>query len=256
MLPGNYLPDLENVGAGGPGAPAPPPELTASVSFVACGSSGAWDTQIGATVGADYGSLPVLAMDAAVSVPPATLAIAGGVVTGQFNFITQPAGWPTDTTVNFTVFWIDANGNQQYVFGLTPTSVSVAGPYTVTFTSVTGLGYSATTLASIAGAIDVTLAPETVSALYIDGTTNLATSITAMAVTSTRVGLVVFKTNDGSPVYQPVLVGPTSGYLWVGAPGTSIIAARSTNATSSFVTISTADTELAVAPVIMLLAPQ
>ena len=177
---------------------------------------------------------------------------------------TEPSGWSgLSGTVNFTVYWLDVNGNQQYAFTVPMTASGSFPSRTWTATNTTYGGASVTPTNGITNVTSTTMlnlviSPETTDALTVipgsAGTTALATPVLAQFfATGSRVSLIVLKDSNSTPNAAPFLVGPYAGTVWTGS-GTNPIStlmgsgggAGTANKGASNCVFSTADTSLAV----------
>ena len=244
--------------------------LNVTTSVSGCGVSGSWVTSTSNTEGHVL-SEPAPAATLYLAATPSTYSIkyTGGILyngTGSyFTFASEPTAWSAVTgTSNFTVYWTDATGTQQYAYTVPLTASGTYGTRTWTATNsayggastVPTDGQSNITLTTM---FNVVIAPETVDASVTipgtDGTTASALPVLSQFfATCSRTALIVQKDSNASPNKVPLLLGPYAGSCWTGS-GTNPIStlmgsgggAGTANKGSSSALYSTADTSYAAA---------
>ena len=217
-------------------------------SISGLGVSTSWASTATNTIGHVLSETPVY-----LAGTPSTWTIAwlsnGNMTGSSFVFSAEPAAWTAlSGTVNFTVYWLDVNSNQQGVYTVpmtatgsfptrtwSPTAVAYAGTINTGSTAAPTNGITSSTGTTMTSLV---IAPETTdAATAIPGSTS-SPPLAQFFATGTRVGLIVLK--DGASGKVPLLVGPYAGSVWTGTGSSPISTLATTGATNCL--FSTADT--------------
>ena len=151
-----------------------------------------------------------------------TIANTSGNMSGSsFVFSAEPASWSAlGSSANFTLYWTDATGTQQYAYTIPMSAGSTTFPArTWSPTSTAYLGVSGTapvaqtssSLSSVTPMYNVVISPEqSDTAVAVPGPSSVP-ALAQFFAGSARTGLIVLKDGAATPHLQPFLVGPGSG---------------------------------------------
>ena len=240
--------------------------MNITTSVGALGTSNAWTSSVTQPYGAQFGGTPYLGLPASsfaswnltgtTTVTAATFTnatviptswTAGTGATYAVQVTTMPATGGillTGNTYNCSIYWTDTSGDQQVAMGV---------PLVLT---ISGSSWSSNTTTN--GITNIVVCPEIFEAIHIDATTSATLGITALSVSSSRVGAVNFvdSTAYTSTLVLGQIVGPYAGLSWTGLTGSSPLnGPLSATHIAGWLAQSTADTTLATATAVICLAP-
>ena len=263
--------------------------MNITTSVGALGTSNAWTSSVTQPYGAQFGGTPYLGLPASsfaswnltgtTTVTAATFTnatviptswTAGTGATYAVQVTTMPATGGillTGNTYNCSIYWTDTSGDQQVAMGVplvltisgSSWSWAVSGTPTPKYMSTTNfVGGSGSSNTTTNGISNIVVCPEIFEAIHIDATTSATLGITALSVSSSRVGAVNFvdSTAYTSTLVLGQIVGPYAGLSWTGLTGSSPLnGPLSATHIAGWLAQSTADTTLATATAVICLAP-
>lgn len=177
----------------------------------------------------------------------------------SFVFSAEPSTWSSLTNgQRFTVYWTNAAGVQQYVWGVT---MNYSGSHPLRTWTATNAAYKGKSTADPTDGelsssttptmFNIVIAPETTDAQCIVPGTASDPALAQMFVTGARTGLIVLE--DDAANLVPFLVGPFSGSVWTGSGTCPISTLTGTGTPATGATkawYSTADTSI-VTPIVV-----